>query len=190
MREFSNVKVMMGEKKEILALYNLLKADGIMVDIYCFDQVAELRVLPQDYVKALEMGTRRAFQNRFKAVAWVAPDGEIRYRFADTVVKTYNIQKQGLMPAFSGSSAIEAGRVATYIQSAGIDVVKSVSSVGTYQVEVKPEDYMKAVNLGAIYANGHHLTSVFWNDPTGAPEFNMATVAQIASNEVVEVQEA
>ena len=190
MREFNKVRVMIGEREQILAIYALLKQD-VNVDVYCIsERVGEIRVCPEDYVKALELGTRRSLQNRFRAVAWVAPDGEVRYRFEDTSVKTHNIQKQGLMPVFSGSSAIEVGKVASVIESAGITVVKSVSKVGTYQVEVEPENYMKAVNLGAIYANGHGLRSVFWNDPTGSPEFDMAKVAKVAAEEVVEVQEA
>jgi len=190
MKNYGKVKVFAGDIDEILSMYNALNGE-VGVDIYCHGKTAELKVMLNDYVKAVGLGSRFATRNGFNKIVWFMPNGQGSMKFGETAVKANRGLNNGSMVAFSGTRAIEIAGLSAYLNSNGIyntNIVDEKS--GNWQVVVKPEDYMNAVGVGAKYVDGHNFRQVVYFDPTGSIMFDMNKLAQTARTELDEVLEA
>lgn len=183
------VKVFIGERASMLALYNGIKNE-VAVDVYCTDRISELKVEVEDYVKALALGSEFIKKTGVNHTAWVSPCGAPNARFNEVSVATAKNVKNGIMLAFSGNSATEINRVVNRLDNVNISAVASCDEIGNWQLVVNQEDYFEAVAIGSKFVDGCSLKGVAWNDPSGNLRFDVAALARTARTDLDDVLEA
>ena len=186
----NTVVAFVGERTEIIRMYDAIKS-MVDIELSSLGQEFVIKSAVDDYVRTIELGTELNAYIGYKNVYWVDPSGQTRVRFKEASDKIKSIKKRGgEMVAFSGYSEVELMTISNRLNYVGIDSVCVLDEKrNEWQLVVKPEDYFESVAIGSKLAEWKFKT-VQWNDPTGAPMFNMGKLAHNARTELEDVLEA